>query len=63
MFTGLLQTSQRNNYGKDKERGKNLVRVKDKGDAQGLLGVKSQGITPGHEESCSSQKPSLQDPS
>ena len=28
-----------------------------------LLGVKSQGIIPSHNESCSSQKPSLQDPS
>ena len=31
--------------------------------AQGLLGVKSQGIIPGHNESCSSQKISLRDPS
>ena len=38
----------------------------DKGDAthvqKGSLGVKSQGITPDHNESCSSQKSSLQDP-
>ena len=36
----------------------------DKGDytfAERLLGVRSQGIIPGHNESCSSQKPSLQD--
>ena len=39
----------------------------DKGDTthrqRGSLWVKSQGITPGHNEPCSSQKPSLQDPS
>ena len=36
----------------------------DKGDytfAERLLGVRSQGIIPGHNESCSSQKPSLRD--
>ena len=36
----------------------------DKGDTihvqKGSLWVKSQGITPGHNESCSPQKPSLQ---
>ena len=31
--------------------------------AERLLWVKSQGISPGHNESCSSEKPSLQDPS
>ena len=30
---------------------------------KGSLWVKGQGILPGHNESCSSQKPSLQDPS
>ena len=38
----------------------------DRGDTtqaqKGFLWVKSQGITPGHNESCSSQKPSLPDP-
>ena len=55
-----------NNHGQDK-RGKKSVWVKNKGYTthvqKRLLGVKTQRITPGHNESYSSWKPSLLDPS
>ena len=48
------------------KRGESPVGVTDKGDTtqaqKGSL-ESSQGMTPGHSESCFSQKPSLRDPS
>ena len=68
-----LVNTQSNSHGKDKE-GQTLFELKikgslfppfwDKGDTtyapkRLLYGSESQGITPGHNESCSSQKPLL----
>ena len=49
-----------NNYGKDKERKKPCLLRETC--SERLLGVKTHRIIPGHNKSCSSQKPSLWDP-